>query len=143
MGHNLGMKHDFVMRGENRNDGKTFGPGVYFDSPKMCQLVAKIEKPSGKLKSCNKCKNFMGSGSNTEIESSTNCGEPTGNPKDCCTGFMDYGSSKPNRWSECSVRDFEQYYNIRQWNKCMNKGKESNLILKDKHIYIYIFHSSK
>ena len=70
----------------------------------------------------------MNIGGNTENQPTTNCRAPTGHQNDCCTGFMDYGTI-PRRWSECSVRDFEQYYVIRQWNRCMNKGKKCNLIL--------------
>jgi len=55
----------------------------------------------------------------------------TGHKDDCCTGFMDYGHVRPSNWSECSVRDFEQYYVIREWHQCMNKEITSNDVSND------------
>ena len=115
MGHSLGMEHDFKWIKVSA-DKKT----------KRCQTISKVRElneDNGKYIRCDKCDNYM-TFSHTKLTKNqdiTNCKKPTGQSKDCCTGFMDYGTPPPI-WSECSVRDFEDMYIARDWNQCMNRG---------------------
>ena len=117
MGHNLGMKHDFDK--EFQKCSKT--------DPEQCVTKYGCEIiRNGSIVSCNKCENYIYDKTKKDRDDdTTNCRNSTGHNDDCCTGFMDYGHVRPSNWSECSVRDFEQYYVIREWHQCMNKGNES------------------
>ena len=64
-------------------------------------------------KPCNECANWDGRKLTEQTDAS---GE-------CCTGIMDYGRYKPESWSSCSVRNFEQHYVSENWAECMPAGK--------------------
>ena len=80
----------------------------FYTAKSACKLDA-----NGRFAWCNKCTNW-----DKQLQR-LNIG--FGNPEDCCTGFMDYGNH-PERWSNCSVRNFEQHYISLNWATCMPKG---------------------
>ena len=90
IGHNLGMSHDFI------------------DSDyKHCRKAS-----DGETIPCSSCANYQAGNDAQRI------GPVSGNPNDCCNGFMGY-NNHPHYWSECSVRMFESHYVSEQWSKCM------------------------
>ena len=91
MGHNLGMSHDFM-------DSKYVNCRKHTD---------------GSTIPCNTCANYQPDNNNQKI------GIVTGDPMDCCNGFMGY-NDHPHYWSDCSVRMFEQHYVSEKWSQCMD-----------------------
>lgn len=101
MGHNLGMSHDFM------------------DS----DYVNCRKSSDGSTIPCNTCANY-------QPDNNQKIGVVTGDPMDCCNGFMGY-NNHPHYWSECSVRMFEQHYVSENWAQCMDTttGNQFQLIL--------------
>jgi len=91
MGHNLGMSHDFI------------------DS----EYTNCRKHTDGSTIPCDTCANWQPDNSGQKV------GVITGDPMDCCNGFMGY-NDHPHYWSECSVRMFEDYYVSRNWDQCFD-----------------------
>jgi len=88
IGHGLGMQHDFI-------------------DDNICRKASETKNIT-----CSSCANYQASKKYQRI------GPVSGNPNDCCNGFMGY-SDHPHYWSECSVRMFEDHYEKKKWNQCM------------------------
>ena len=103
LGHGLGMSHDMI--------------------DKNYRLCRKVSDSSTIF--CSACANYQRDNKRQPI------GMPVDDPDDCCNGFMGYYNS-PKHWSKCSVREFEYYYKLYRWDKCMDTatGNQSNSILK-------------
>ena len=99
MGHNLGMSHDFM-------DSKYVNCRKHTD---------------GSTVPCNTCANYQPKNDNQKI------GIVTGDPMDCCNGFMGY-NDHPHYWSDCSVRMFEQHYVSEKWSQCMDTTTSNHFI---------------
>ena len=93
MGHNLGMSHDFL------DVRPTYS---------YCK-----KHTDGSTISCRECANYQPGNRLQPI------GQLTGSQDDCCNGFMGY-DNHPHYWSDCSVRNFEQYYVSQNWHRCMD-----------------------
>ena len=101
IGHNLGMKHDFIghypeLRCRAEGDG--------------------LETP------CDQCANWSGKPNEPLLPQTNRSGE-------CCHGFMDYGPQRI-AWSDCSVRMFRREFVTQNWARCMLDGKTIFLIIK-------------
>ena len=94
IGHNLGMKHDFI-------DNKI--------TYKECRKTS-----DGSKVSCSSCANYQPDNDHQPI------GMPTGHRDDCCNGFLGY-YDHPHYWSKCSVRFLEEFYVFsRKYDQCMD-----------------------
>ena len=91
MGHNLGMSHDFI------------------DS----EYTNCRKHTDGSTIPCDTCANWQPDNSGQKV------GVITGDPMDCCNGFMGY-NNHPHYWSECSVRMFEDHYVSEKWDQCFD-----------------------
>ena len=92
IGHNLGMPHDFVELGR------------FFDICRNSFNDSHIP--------CFKCANFQ------ENRPDQLIGPSTGDPEDCCTGFMHY-NDHPHYWSRCSSRFFQRAFVYLNLTRCM------------------------
>ena len=61
---------------------------------------------------CSRCSNYQPGNRQQPL------GPVTGNPGDCCNGFMGY-YKHPHYWSDCSSRFFQQHYVSENWDSCM------------------------
>ena len=110
MGHNLGMRHDFMDKDIEGNE-----IDEYID----CRKIS-----DGSMLLCSKCKNFQPDVDGQKI------GIPTGYPDDCCNGFMGY-DNHPHIWSKCSVLDFEKRYVSFKLDRCMDATATGNQSYQD------------
>ena len=99
MGHNLGMSHDFFDPPTEDVDPYDAGCKKHTDSNFI---------------ECRSCANYQGGDWWRPP-----IGNLTGDPNDCCDGFMGYGEH-PHHWSDCSVRDFRRQYINLNWDRCMD-----------------------
>ena len=100
IGHNLGMRHDFVDGGRPYTNCRKHSDGSSVQ--------------------CNKCANYQSDNRRQPL------GVLTGDPEDCCNGFMGY-YNHPHYWSDCSVRFFQQHYVAENWSKCMEASPGTDL----------------
>ena len=74
----------------------------------------------GLVVDCRSCANYQSHDPYQPI------GKITGDPRDCCNGFMGY-DNHPHYWSDCSVRFFRQHYLAQNWDRCMDSTSGYNI----------------